>query len=182
MAKVDSGEIARRYAKALFELALDRNLIVEMLQQSGALVSAVNRETLLVFCSPLYEDYEKEALLDHLVSLVGVDDLLARTLRVLLANRRFHLLKQVVSAYRDMVDSHMGVLRATLVSAKPLDPAGLAEFEETLAARLGKKVFLAPVVDERMLAGYQVRLGNTLIDASLETRLRRLCDSVGQGV
>lgn len=182
MAKANSGEIARRYARALFELVVERGLAVEVLHQLGNFLKVMDKDVFEALCGPLYEESEKERVLETAVESLGMNALLANTLRVMLRNRRFELVHEMYQAFRERVDQHMGVLRATLVSARPVDVQTVEQFEEALSQGLGKKVFLVPAVEESLVAGYMIRVGNTVVDATLGTRLRRLRDSVGQGV
>lgn len=179
--KKNAAEIARRYATALVELAQEEGAIVDLLEEVRK-VQTYTPVVMDVFTSPEYSDEERQALLATFAELLKLRPLMVRTLGLILKNRRFVLVPLVMHAYQEKVDGIMGICRATIASARPVEPGVIVEFEQALSKHLGKKVHLVPKVEEDLRAGYVLRVGNSIVDASLKTRLRTLRESMSRGV
>jgi F-type H+-transporting ATPase subunit delta len=89
---------------------------------------------------------------------------------------------EILGEFLSQTDIRLGVCRAELITARPVSQAQASEFEVHLGKCLNKKTILSSRIDTTLKAGYIVKIGNTLIDASLKTKLSRLKDTLIQGV
>ena len=176
------GQIVRRYATALFESALEANGVVAVSEQANALLGILGAYVVKFFISPMYSEVEKKEALESLIVAVKAHDVLAGTLRTMLANNRLEVVGEVLRQYLADADTQQGILRAEVHSARPLSSAELSEIEKSLSNASRKKVILASQVDEALKAGYIIKIGNTVVDASLRSRLTDLKESLSQGV
>ena len=78
--------------------------------------------------------------------------------------------------------AELGIARVELVTAHVVSVEEARQFEQALQQSLNKKIVLSQKVDESLKAGYLVRIGNTIVDASLKTRLQGLKEALSQGV
>lgn len=177
-----SGQITRRYASALFELASESGKLAQIRDEVAGLNAALTAETVTFFASPRYKDEAKTEVLDLLQKQVKIDETLSRFLRVVLENKRIALVKQILSAFLSRADDQLGIARAEIISAAELDAQELNKFKELLTSALKKKVEITQKVDPTLKAGSIVKLGNTIVDASLRTRLANLKESLSVGV
>lgn len=97
-----------------------------------------------------------------------------RFLELLLKVKRFYLLDAVFRECDRQLDEHDGIVRAEVESAFAPEAASAAEAERVLCAMTGKKVSVSMTENPELIAGLRMRLGDTLIDASLQGRLNRL--------
>ncbi len=170
------GSVARRYARALFEIGVEKNTLEPLGQELAALAtvyadSAELRETLL---SPVFRPTQKRAVLEQLVSRVTTSPLMKSFALKLLDRRRINLLPSMSRCYGELMDAQLGQVRATVVSATPLDAAALADVKLALERRTQKKVLLQTQIDPSIIGGVIARVGDLLLDGSLRTQLETL--------
>lgn len=171
-----SGDIAERYATALFELA-DETGTLDMvngdLTQLGAMI-ADSADLLKFIRSPLYSRDEHTRALSALLEKAGASDLTKQFVGTVAGHRRLFVLAGMIKSYKAMLAKKRGQMSATVESAHPLSDAQLAKIKEVLKGRLGSDVALEASVDPSLLGGLVVRVGSRMIDSSLRTKLNRL--------
>ena len=93
----------------------------------------------------------------------------------LLARRgRISILPAVAAEYRRLLNEERGILEALVTSPAPLDEADLDALRRKIEAMTGARVEITGAVDPALIGGLTVRVGDTLIDASVRGRLERL--------
>jgi F-type H+-transporting ATPase subunit delta len=175
--------VAKRYARALFELAKETGRIEEI---GGELTSVVqffetNGELWHGLTSPATPREAKSQALDAIAEKGGLDKTVANFLRVLLDARKMVLLPQVTSAYADLADEAAGRVRGTAAAPMKLDEAALQRLSAALSKALSKKVVLDAEQDPSLVGGVVARVGNLVFDASVKTQLERMKDSLIKG-
>ena len=172
------GPVVRRYSTALFELAHEANLVGPISEQLSSLLQILTKDTLDVLVNPLIDEMKRKDLLKTVLSGINGDALLEKFLNVLWANCRISALPAISKDFLNRADTHEGICRAEVFSARPMSPQELQEFENSIATALKKKVILTTRLDESLKAGYVVKIGNTVVDASLRARLASLKESL----
>lgn len=109
-----------------------------------------------------------------------VHDLTLKTLKVLNEKARLSHLIPIVGALDVLVQKAMGRVEVDLYTAAPIDSGELAKIKEQLKASLGKEAIVHPYTDASMIGGVRLQIGDTLIDASLQTRLRKMRDRLAE--
>lgn len=180
--KKSSGQIVRRYSVAMFESAVESKSVAEVTSQVRMMSNAFCADIQEFFMSPRIEESQKISVIESLIQEKKLAPALAGTLRVLLANGRFSLITEVLADYLVKSDALEGIVRAEVVSAHALSASEVKEFESSLALALKQKVTLSQSVDSALRAGFIVKMGNTVVDASLRSRLLSLKESLSQGV
>jgi F-type H+-transporting ATPase subunit delta len=166
--------VARRYARAAFELALERGQSPEDwladLDTIEGVVSDpdVNR----VLTSPKLSFEEKRSLVDRATS--GLDPLRRNFLYLLLDRNRVELIGAIRREFRAMVLEHQGIAEATVTTAVPISDAEAARVADQLSRLVGKKVVINREVDPSIIGGLVARVGDTLINGSVAARLDAL--------
>ena len=172
---------SRRYAEAAFELAERDSALDEWQAGLDTAAEIVGHERAMRFVDnparPLKERIEAiDGLLGKRVGS-GV-----RNLTVLLAERgRIDLLPSVAAEYRRLVNRKRGIVTAIVTSAAPLTDDELAAVRAKVEGMTGSTVELETVVDESLIGGVAVRVGDKLLDASVRGRLERLRDQLVAG-
>lgn len=180
MASSFGGSIARRYARALFGIGVDRGNFEAFGDELDALTalytgSAELRQTLE---NPVFKGSQKRAILDALLPRVAPSPALRNLALLLLERNRIVFLPGIARAYRGLVDERLGRVRASVTSAQPLDPATLASVQKALERRTGKHVLLTSDVDPGLIGGIVARVGDLVLDGSLRTRLSSLSNRI----
>jgi F-type H+-transporting ATPase subunit delta len=168
--------IARRYAKALIELASAPGETQEWADQLGALQRTVQGNTDLrdVFENPIYVKEQRRAILVKLGQSLGLSPTVMNLLNLLVDRNRLPSLPAIVDAYRQMSDEKLGRLRATVRSAIPLDAAVAREIETSLAKATRREVVLDRKVDPAVIGGLVAEVGSVVYDGSVRTQLEGL--------
>ena len=168
------GTAARRYAEAAFELA-SRDGALDAWAAGlhlGARLVADERVAAAVD-NPARPYAERVALLERLLKGRAPDGVVR--LAALLAERgRVDRLPDVAAGFQRLLDQRRGIVEARVTSAAPLTTDETQAVEAWVAKTTGKQVHLSASVDESLIGGLTVRVGDTLMDASVRGRLERL--------
>jgi F-type H+-transporting ATPase subunit delta len=165
---------ARRYARAIFELALERNQPLEAwLSDLQAVETALSdpgvQPTLL---SPRFSFQQKRGLIDQ--SLAGVDELRRNFVYVLIERGRTDLLPAVIREFRALMLDHQGIAEATVTTAVPIDDAEAERIGAQLGRLVNKRVIVHRHVDPSIIGGVVARVGDRLINGSVAAQLAAL--------
>jgi len=175
-----SGEgrvVARRYAKALLQVALEKRVDPRQLgQELAALAAQVESLPGLAqaLSSPTVARSKKTKLIETLLSGAGADRLIANLLSTMARRDRLGALGPVAEAYAQAVDAHEGIEPAEVASAEPLGERQQQKLSERLAALTGKRVRLSYRAEPAILGGLVVRIGNRIYDGSVVKQLDQL--------
>lgn len=164
---------ARRYADALFSLAVDRGTIdtwAAELERLGSQVSAPGAARVLSM--PSIGLGAKRAALETLAGPLSPEVLFL--VNLLLERKRTDLLPQVAEAFADRVRQHRGIEMAEVTTAVPLGAAEQTLVVERLEQYLKGRVDLTTRVDPAIIGGVVVRVGDQLFDASVRGKLEQL--------
>jgi F-type H+-transporting ATPase subunit delta len=171
--------VARRYAQALYEEALQTGA-VDAVDADVALVGETlsgSRDLALMLASPVVARPRKAAVLAALFE-DRLSALSLRFLHLLVDKAREQLIPAVVDAYRALRDERLGVVEATVRSARPLPAPDADRLRATLEARVGATVRLRFEVDPALIGGLVVQLGDVVYDRSVHHQLQTLRDTL----
>jgi F-type H+-transporting ATPase subunit delta len=176
------GSIARRYAKALFELAVEQGKVDAWATSLLALQRAVETSDELrdVLENPIYTKDQRRAVVAKLVSALHLEPEPANLLFLLGDRARLAQLGGVIDAYGALADAKLGRLRARVVSAVPLDAATAQSITERLGRATHAQVILDRVVDPDLLGGVVAQVGRLTYDGSIRSQLEDLRKSLKQ--
>ena len=173
-------EIAQVYARSLFEVAEEKDNLDDVREQVGQVADELSesRELQTFFFSPYFSTEEKKQGLEK--ALDGADETVANFLALLIENHRmpalFRIRRELDRMWRDVNQ----LLPVQITSAIELDEAVAKQIGEEIGRQTGRKVELTSTVDPDVLGGLVVRVGNSILDASVRTRLERLRKQVAR--
>jgi F-type H+-transporting ATPase subunit delta len=170
------GSIARRYAKALFDLAVEQGKVEAWAQALGALQQAVESSAELsdVLVNPIYTREQRRAISGKLATALKLDPEPANLLYLLGDRNRLAYLDAVVGVFRDLADQKLGRLRARIVSAVPLETLDAQAIADRLARATRAQVILDRSVDPDLLGGVVAQVGGLTYDGSVRSQLEEL--------
>jgi len=173
-------ELAQVYARSLFQAALEHGKLDELREQLGQFADALeqNRELAVFFFSPYFSTAEKRQALDTLLD--GADELFVNFLSLLIENHRMPVIFRIRGEYERLWEEENKTLPVEITSAIALDDATTESLGKTIGERAGRKVTLAARVDPDILGGIIIRVGNSILDASIRNRLEQLRRHVAQ--
>ena len=169
-------EAARRYASALFDLAQDSGQLAEINTRFADFAATIadNEDLSRLIASPLFSREDKAAALKSLADKGDLPELLTKFLGAVAMNGRASDIPAAQAAFDQLYAKQRGVQRAVARTASEMDDAQRARLEGIIAKAVGGDVELTTEVDEDLVGGIQLRIGSTLIDASLKAKLERL--------
>jgi F-type H+-transporting ATPase subunit delta len=175
-------ELAQVYARSLFEVAREQDKLDVLRGQLGQLADAMkqNRELELFFFSPYFSTAEKQAALGKL--LEGADERLLSFLELLIENHRMPVIFRIRLEYERLWEREKRLLPVVLTSAVELDEQTVKDLGARIGERTGQTVELTTRVEPDILGGIVVRVGNSILDASIRNRLEQLRTQVAHGV
>ena len=173
-------EIAQVYARSLFEVAKEQNELDTVREQLGAFTDVLNenREVAIFFFSPYFATNEKKAGLGRM--LTGADPIFMNFLEALLERHRMPAIFRIRVAYEQMWEEENRLLPVQVTSAVELDEETVNSIGERIGQQTGRKIELSSEVDESIIGGIVLRVGNVILDASIRNRLEQLRKQVAQ--
>ena len=174
-ASISSG-IAARYATALFELAKDDKALKSLEADAEALGAALEASADLraMIASPVISREDQAAAMAAIAKKMKLSALTANTLALMGSKRRLFVLPQLVADVQARIAAEKGEVTAEVTSAAALSADQTKKLAATLKARVGKDVKLKVAVDESLIGGLVVKLGSTMIDTSVRSKLAAL--------
>jgi F-type H+-transporting ATPase subunit delta len=163
----------RRYAQAVFELALEKNELEKWQADLRKVADTVkDKEFLEVLESPRIKPEDKSRLIATV--LPDLAPLAMNLLHLLIARSGIGMISDIAAEYERLLDSYRGIEPAEVITAVPLDEKDKQKLAERLAAVVGKEVTLKSEVDPEILGGIIARVGGKLLDGSTRSKLAAL--------
>lgn len=173
--------IANRYAEALFQLSEEENITKEIYNELHSVLNIVknNKDLDNVLKSPLVAKAEKVQLIESLFNN-KINNNLKNFLKILVEKGRISSLKSIELTFKQLLNDRDNIIEGTVISAIPLTNEKVKELEEKLSKKYNKNVTLENKVDNSILGGVLIRLGNTQIDGTVKTRLDNIKEQLSQ--
>lgn len=174
-------ELAQVYARSLFDAAKQTDKLSELREQLGQFADALedNRELQVFFFSPYFSTQEKQDALHRL--LVDPDEQLINFLELLIENHRMPVIFRIRRTFEHLWDQENRQLPVEITSAIELDDATTGSVAQRIGESTGRRVTLTTRVDPSIIGGIVVRVGNSILDASIRNRLEQLRRHVAHG-
>ncbi len=174
--------LANVYARSLFELATDaggNDKVVEIADELEQVCELArhNKEVSMFFSSPIIDVTKRGEALSAIFSN-RITDLTLRFLLVLNNKGRLSHLESISVAFDLLVQEAFGRVEVDVFTPTAVDTTTINMIKKKVQAMLGKEPVLHPYVDPSMLGGIKLRIGDQLIDGSVQTKLRRLSESI----
>jgi F-type H+-transporting ATPase subunit delta len=168
--------IARRYARAVYKLSYARETVEDVLADLGAFAALFReREALRRFLAhPAIPFDDKLSVIKKIVANDTVRDFL----EFLIGRDRLTLLPAIFAEFREVYRKDEGIVAARMTSAMPMPEDIKKRLAAAVESMTGKRVQLEAVVDEDVIGGMSLRIGDRVIDATLATRLKEIREAM----
>ena len=173
-------ELARVYAESLFGVAKEKGTLDTVRDQLGQFSDALkeDKDLQVFFFSPSFSSKEK---MDGLkLAVEGADPEFHNFLELLIEKHRMPAIFRINSQYEEMWKKENKRIEVTVTSAIELDPAIAEQVGAEVERQTGKKVDLTSRVDENIIGGLVLQVGNMVLDTSIRQNLEKLRQSVAQ--
>jgi F-type H+-transporting ATPase subunit delta len=169
--------VAGRYARALFELALDAKSVdaVKADIEKFAAMMAESADLNRMVRSPVFGAEERSRALAAVLAKAGIGGLASNFLMFVTANRRLFSIGEIIRDFRKLVARWKGEVTAEVTAAEKLSDAHLEAIKSALKSITGEKsVDLHVKIDPAIIGGLTVKLGSRMVDSSLRTKLNAI--------
>lgn len=172
---MSEAQIAERYAKSLLDLAVEQNVLEQVLSDMKLIAASCkeSRELVLVLKSPIVK-YDKKLAILNAIFKSKVQPITASFFELLTKRQRESLLYPIALEFINEYNSLKGIVKAQLYTPMQVDATLRAQFSKIVEERTGKKVELEEFVKEDLIGGYILRIGDMQIDSSVKTKLSNI--------
>ncbi len=168
----DNLTIARPYARAAFDFAKSNEDLVNWQNFLDALSSLVENSRVVVSA----DVQTKEQLLQYITKILDgfLDKYRTNFIKILIENARLSFCKEIFLEYSNLLENSKNIKNAIVVSACKLSKEQLDKIKVKLEDRYKCTITLDTKIDETLIAGFIIKMGNEVIDASVRTKLDKL--------
>jgi F-type H+-transporting ATPase subunit delta len=175
-----SANLARRYARAILELANEANAV----EQTGRELSEFaatwsgSDELRAVFLNPEVSPDVRKSVLAEVTQRAGLSTLTRNSILYIADKGRISSLPLIARSFNDLSEGSSGIVRAEVTSAAPLSDAYYTQLQRTLEQVTGHRVSIEKKTDPNLIAGVVTRVGDKVYDGSIKSRLEDLQNSL----
>ena len=169
-----STKVAVRYAKALLEISIENKSIDAVLGDMQFLSKTINEshEFELLIASPIVSSSKK---LDIFEKVFGSFEKISMSfIRLITKNGREFYLPSIAASFEAQVKAHRGIVPMTITSAVALDDTTKKQIIAKVQATIAGQLEIEEKIDESLIGGFVVRMGDTQIDASVLSQFNNL--------
>jgi len=175
-----STPVLNRYSRTLFELALKKSSLPEValdIQNLRNLFSTLPQ--LKAFAThPLLNKQEAELLVEKICTLI-THPLLKNFIGFLCKKNRLELLASLPNSFMVYYEKYQGIVRGEIKSAVPLSPEQIKNIQNKLINKINaKEVVLVNSLDPKLIAGFQIQIGDLVIEANIKDQIKKLKQSL----
>jgi len=173
--------IADRYAQALFEVGEETQTTSELYQELKQLVDILNENKDLYnfLKSPLIGREDKKNVMKNIFEN-QLSKNMNNFLKIVIDKDRMSTIGNIQESYKNLLNDKNNILEGTVITAVALNEKEIKDLEKNLSTKYNKNVTLTNVVDETILGGVLVKLGNEEIDGTVKTRLSKMKKQLSQ--
>jgi F-type H+-transporting ATPase subunit delta len=168
--------IAKRYAKALVQLAEEKKTVEKTRADLAAFVSAVDSLPALqkLFASPVFTPGNKKAVIKEMAAKLGMQQATQRFVEHLAETGRIRYVHDVFEAFQESLAERTNRAMAKLTTAAAINPADLANIKKKLEALTNKQVDIDAKVDASLIGGARAQIGSTVYDGTIKNQLIKM--------
>ena len=168
--------IAKRYAKALVQLAEEKKAVDNTRADLAAFVGAVDSLPALqkLLASPVFTPEQKKAVIKELGGKLGMQPTTQRFVEHLAETGRIRYIKEMYEAFQEILAERTNRAMARLTTAAAISPADLADIKKKLEALTGKQVDIDSKIDASLIGGAKAQIGSTVYDGSIKNQLTKM--------
>ena len=180
MINTRSDEVVKRYVKALYELSLEQNkgtkikkdffLIRELMEK--------NKEFKKIIFSPLVTSKKHQEILKLISKALKMDQITENFLFLLAFNKRLILLEKILEFYNEISSKRKDMIDIDIILPNKISKQDISSIQNKLKSEVKKKTKIKFIQDKNIISGFVVKLGSTMIDFSMKSKLDKIINSL----
>lgn len=177
-----SSDLAKRYARAFFDIAVEEGKIEDYGRELAAFASLIvqNKALQEFLANPIFELKSKKNVIEELLGRTRISGRTANFLRLLVDKQRINFLGEIENAYREFMDKSLKKVRVSVKTPYPLTSEMEGALKQRVAEMTGKEVEMTVEDDASLIGGLIVRVGDTMYDGSIKTQLGNIRKLLGE--
>ncbi|MGC9196123.1 MAG: ATP synthase F1 subunit delta [Syntrophobacteraceae bacterium] len=175
--------IAKRYSRALFNLAVEANAIEQFATELDGFIEVLKAQPDFenMLRNPLYPEEVKVGLFKKVSALMSLSTIVSNFLNLLVEKKRIQHLPEITDYYHRLIDEHSNISRAKVKAAVKLDAAEIEKIAGALEKKIGKKIVVEFELDPSLLGGVFAQIGDLVLDGSVKRQLLNFKESLKRG-
>jgi F-type H+-transporting ATPase subunit delta len=172
-------QVASRYAKSLLTLAIEKNLVEEF-RKDFAMYMEVFHESYdfnLLMHSPIVQKGKKITVVEKIFK-GKISEPMLSFFTLVIRKGREHGLDEISTEFLKQYDLYKQIQKATVLSATALTADARTKINDIVTKKFGKTVELTEKIDESLIGGFVLRVGDVQIDNSIKSQLRKIKNSI----
>ena len=167
---------AGRYSLALYELAIEANMISEVEVHSASIINLIasSEDFKSLIKDPTNNKEDQLNALNKISEQYKLNKLLTKFLNFLIIKRRFFYVDKILKNFAETCSVKRGELKAELTSAKNLTENEVKNIKEELIKNFSSKIKLNYKHDKSLIGGLIVQVGSTMVDTSIKNKLQQI--------
>lgn len=168
--------IAKRYAKALVQLAEEKKSVDQTRADLDAFVGAVDSQPAMqkLFASPVFTPENKKSVIKELAGKLGMQATTQRFVEHLAETGRIRYIRDVHEAFLEILALRQNRAMARLTTATPINNGDMADIKKKLEILTGKQVDIDSKVDASLIGGAKAQIGSTIYDGTIKNQLNKM--------
>lgn len=169
-------EISKRYAKAIFDIALEEGKSDEYFGELKGFNDLLGQNASLkgFMANPVFAKADKTVVLDQVADKAALSPVMRNFLRILIDKGRIGSLAEIQDWYQESLDKISGRVRVHVTSAYKLSDDLAEKLRLKMEEVTGKKVEMNVERDQSLIGGIVVKVGDTLYDGSIRAQLNNI--------
>ena len=174
--KIFSNTSAQRYSLALYELAIESNLLNKIEEQTSAILNLINssKDFSNLIKNPTGNQDDLISVINKISENYNIENLLKNFITFLIKKRRFFYIKKILRNFTEICSKKRGELKAELKSAKELSSDEIKKITDELEKNFNSKMKLNYIHDKSLIGGLIVQIGSTMVDTSIKNKLQQI--------
>ena len=174
--KVFSETSAGRYSLALYELAIEANMLKDIEVHSASIINLItlSEDFKSLIKDPTNNKEDQLNALKKISEQFKLNELLIKFLSFLISKRRFFYVDKILKSFIEICSIKRGELKAELTSAKELTENEVNDIKEELTKNFNSKIRLNYSHDSSLIGGLIVQVGSTMVDTSIKNKLKQI--------
>ena len=167
---------AERYSLALYELASENNVLLQVEDQSSSILNLISssKDFSNLIKDPTNNQDDLLKVISDISNNNKFESLLKSFLIFLVIKRRFFYVEQILKSFIETCSQKRGELKAELKSAKELSSDEISKITDELTKNFSSKIKLNYKHDESLIGGLVVQVGSTMVDTSIKSKLQQI--------
>ena len=180
MINIGSDQVVQRYVRALHSLSLEQNK-EDKIKKDLSLINTLiekNKEFKKIIFSPLVTPKKHQEILKLVSKILKMDQVTENFLFLLAFNKRLILLEKILEFYNEMSSKDKDIIKIDIILPNRILKKDIAAIQNKLKSGVKKKSEINFIEDKNIISGFIVKLGSTMIDFSIKSKLDKIINSL----